>query len=250
MSPTNKLSDDDEPLLETQPPPNPPPSPWLPPTASILVSLTPAYESSDDDDAPYFTQPPALVNTVQTSTHPLSRKMFLDSVDPISNPTARDYTIPPSPPSIVIPDYVSSAIKHKLLNTWGCASPRPYQVKVIFHLMYRKVDTVYLIWKTGEGKSLVLQAMASMLKDVTISVVPLLGLGSDQQEKCNLSSKAVESYHLDEFQGSHAQLLMRHLRLYTWKEKTTIILFVSPQQMQKNSIWYAVLLDLASHGCI
>jgi hypothetical protein len=38
---------------------------------------------------------------------------------------------------------------------------------------------MYLIRKTGEGKSLVLQGMVSMLKGMTISLVLLLGLGSD-----------------------------------------------------------------------
>ena len=95
-----------------------------------------------------------------------------------------------------------------------------------------------------------LQGMALMLKGVTISLVPLLGLGSDQQEKCSKSSGAVEAYHLDKFRGSHAKLLIHHLCLYTCEEKTTIILFVSPQQMQRNSNWYAVLRDLASRGCI
>jgi superfamily II DNA helicase RecQ len=180
--------------------------------------------------------------------------VFLDSVlaDAEVNLTSHtpDYTIAPPPPSIVIPDYVSSAIKKELLTTWGCATPRPYQVEAIFHLVYRKVDMVYLIRKTGEGKSLVLQAMASMLKGVTISLVPLLGLGSDQQQKCNLSSGAVEAYHLDEFRGSHAKLLMAHLRQYTRAEKTTIILFVSPQQLKQFSTWYSLLLELASRGCI
>ena len=58
---------------------------------------------------------------------------------------------------------------------------------------------VYLVRKTGKGKSLVLQGMVLMLKGVTISLVPLLGLGSDQQEKCSKSSGAVEAYNLDEF---------------------------------------------------
>ncbi len=87
-----------------------------------------------------------------------------------------------------------------------------------------------------------------MLKGVTISLVPLSGLGSDQKEKCDATSGAVESYHLDKFCGSHANLLMSHLRKYTHDEKSTIILFVSPQQIEKNSMWYAVLHDLASRG--
>jgi hypothetical protein len=79
---------------------------------------------------------------------------------------------------------------------------------------------MYLIRKTGEGKSLVMQGMASMLKGITVSVVPLLGLGSDQADKCNVDSVAVEAYHIDEFRGSHADLLRMHLQKYTREEKT------------------------------
>ena len=275
MSSARESSDDDEARLETQPPPNP----WFP-TATVIVSTTPTDDLSDDNDddnddngnddgdddsdddddnPPYLTQPPSVVNTAQTvATTSPQRPVFLNSVLLANAPELGinyrtplpDYTVAPLPPSIVIPDYVSLAIKKELLATWGCVTPRPYQVEAIFHLVYRKVDMVYLIRKTGEGKSLVLQGMASMLKGVTISLVPLLGLGSDQQEKCSKSSDAVEAYHLDEFRGSHAKLLIRHLRLYTREEKTTIILFVSPQQMQRNSNWYAVLRDLATRGCI
>jgi superfamily II DNA helicase RecQ len=152
----------------------------------------------------------------------------------------------------VIPDYISAAIKTELLLTWQCKTPRPYQIEAIFHLVYSKVDMMYLIRKTGEGKSLVLQAMASVLKDVTISMVPLLGLGSDQAEKCRNANntKMVESYHLDEFRNKNASELRDRLNEYTREEKSTIMLFVSPQQLAKHSYWYKVLLSLAERGCV
>jgi superfamily II DNA helicase RecQ len=56
---------------------------------------------------------------------------------------------------------------------------------------------MYLIRKTGDGKSLVMQGMASMLKGITITMVPLLGLGSDQESKCTVeNSITVEAYHM------------------------------------------------------
>jgi superfamily II DNA helicase RecQ len=70
---------------------------------------------------------------------------------------------------------------------------------------------MYLIRKTGEGKSLVMHGMALMLKGITVSVVPLLSLGSVQEDKCNVDSIGVESYNLNEFWGSHADLL--HARI-------------------------------------
>jgi hypothetical protein len=74
-----------------------------------------------------------------------------------------------------------------------------------------------------------------MLQGITICVVPLLGLGSDQQEKCNVALIAVESYYLDKFFGSHAKLLMCHLRFYTREGKTSILLFFSPQLKRKGT---------------
>ena len=106
---------------------------------------------------------------------------------------------PPAAPLITIPDYVSSAIAKELLVTWGCASSRSYQIEAIFHLVFRQTDMMYLIRKTGEGKLLVMQGMALMLKGITVMVVPLLGLGLDHEDKCNIDSIRVESYHLNEF---------------------------------------------------
>jgi superfamily II DNA helicase RecQ len=113
------------------------------------------------------------------------------------------------------------------------------------------MDMMYLIRKTGEGKSLVLQGMASMLKGVTVVMVPLLGLGADQEEKCNgANASSVESYHLDEYRQSNASELRGHLDDYSREEKTAIILFVGPQQLSQHSFWCPVLMSLALRGCI
>ncbi len=110
---------------------------------------------------------------------------------------------------------------------------------------------MYLIRKTGEGKSLVLQGMASMLKGLTVVMVPLLGLGADQEEKCNnANDDSVEAYHLDEYRHSNASALRSHLNDYSRKEKSSIILFVSPQRISHNLFWYPVLMSLARRGCI
>jgi superfamily II DNA helicase RecQ len=213
------------------------------------------FAEGGDDDEPFLTQPPSLHNSVRNAE---SRVPFLDSVrrviDNESDFNLRndvEYTNPPAPPSIVIPDYVSSAIRNELRLTWGCASPRSYQIDAIFHLVYRNTDMIYLIRKTGEGKSLVMQGMSSMIKGITIVMVPLLGLGSDMESKCTTTANAnVEAYHLDEYRFHHASILCNHLNNYSRKEKTSIILLVSPQQLTKKSYWYRVLLSLASRGCV
>jgi hypothetical protein len=209
---------------------------------------------SSDDDEPFLTQPPSLRNSIRNAeTTPFldSVRRVIDNESEFNYRNQVEYTSPPAPPSIVIPDYVASAIRKELQVTWGCASPRSYQIEAIFHLVYRNTDMMYLIRKTGEGKSLVLQGMASMLKGITITMVPLLGLGSDLESKCTVEdSITIESYHLDEYRNDHAIILRAHLNNYTRKEKTSIILFVSPQALDKRSTWYPVLSSLASRGCI
>ncbi len=229
-------------------------------TAPLAADGASFVDGDDDDDDPLLTQPPSVLNIVRSPSSLADEQppSFLDSVrrviDNETEFTRRSTTeyVPPSPPSIVIPDYISAAIKTELLLTWQCKTPRPYQIEAIFHLVYSKMDMMYLIRKTGEGKSLVLNGMSSILKGVTISMVPLLGLGSDQAQKCRNANttKTVEAYHLDEFCHKNASELRKQLNLFTRDEKITILLFVSPQQLSKHSYWYKVLLSLAERGCV
>ena len=62
-------------------------------------------------------------------------------------------------------------------------SPRPFRVFAIYYMVFLCSQVVYLIHKTGEGKSLVIITTAAMLRGVTIVMVPLIGLGSDQVNK-------------------------------------------------------------------
>lgn len=225
---------------------------------------TPNHSSLDadalqlsDDDEPLLTQPPSLLNTVRSPSPVDTHQSFLDSIrrtidnENEFNLKNTQYTTPPIPSPIIIPDFVYSAILQELKVTWGCNRPRAYQIEALFHLAYTKLDMMYLIRKTGEGKSLVMQAMASIFKGVTVSMVPLLGLGSDQDDKCNgIKAVGVESYHLDEYRNNNATELRQHLDELTRDDRTTIILFISPQQLSRNSYWRGVLMSLARRGCI
>jgi hypothetical protein len=91
-------------------------------------------DDDDDDDEqdndPLLTQPQSLLNTVRSPSSLADEQppSFLDSVRRvIDNETeftrcsTTEY-VPPSPPSIVIPNYVSAAIKTELMLTWKCAT--------------------------------------------------------------------------------------------------------------------------------
>ncbi len=86
--------------------------------ASSDVDNDDPFAEDGDDDEPFLTQPPSLHNSVRNAE---SRVPFLDSVRrTIDNEldfnlrNDVEYTNPPTPPSIVIPDYVSSAIRNEL----------------------------------------------------------------------------------------------------------------------------------------
>ncbi|KAL3765558.1 hypothetical protein ACHAWU_003099 [Discostella pseudostelligera] len=174
-------------------------------------------DDDDDDDAPLLTQPPTLFNTERPICDP-ARTAFYNNSRVCSFCNMQR-----------INDYVG-------LRRTSAIS---------------EIDMMYLIRKTGEGKSLVMQGMASMYKGVTVTMVPLLGLGSDQDDKCSdTEALGVESYHLDEYRNNNALQLRAYLDAYKRENKTTIILFVSPQQLSRHSYWQPVIMSLAARGCI
>eukprot|EP00984_Skeletonema_dohrnii_P002679 scaffold926_cov75-Skeletonema_dohrnii-CCMP3373.AAC.2 len=97
---------------------------------------------------------------------------------------------------------ISSANKiAAMLAQHGVSKPRPFQLDAIFQLCIRRISMLYLIRKTGEGKSLVLKGMATIKRGITVCLVPLVGLGSDQVCKTTCAKCGVEAYHVDEWKG-------------------------------------------------
>jgi hypothetical protein len=64
---------------------------------------------------------------------------------------------------------------------------------------------MYLIAKTGLGKLAVPLTVGSMQNNVTLTMVPLVGLGSDQVSKSTNKANMIKSYHLDEHRVSTAE---------------------------------------------
>ena len=102
-----------------------------------------------------------------------------------------------------VPQYIHHVIASMLRNVW------------IFHLVYREVPLTYLIRKCGEGKSLVLLGMATLLRGITLSMVLLIGLGSDQVSKSRQPNNHVEAWHFDKFKGSDFTLLCLQMQQYS-----------------------------------
>jgi hypothetical protein len=166
--------------------------------------------SDEEEPSQPLTQPPDILAPPTLSPLPSPPN---DTVLPSDH--SLDY-IPPSdadfPP---IPQKQYNAILLMLSSVWKIENLREYQIKAIFYLVFIRVRMLYLIRKTGEGKSLVLLGTATMLRGVTICLVPLLGLGSSQASKSRSVKHRVEGYHVDEYRDQDFDLLSRRMRLYS-----------------------------------
>jgi superfamily II DNA helicase RecQ len=208
----------------------------------LLVGSPPSANGScfeDDDPSQLLTQPPDVLGP--SLLHMPSPSTPVDDADYIP-PNDSDY--PPVPPDIY------NAILLMLSSVWNIENPREYQVKAIFYMVFLRVRMLYLIRKTGEGKSLVLLGMATMLRGVTVCLVPLLGLGSSQASKSRSKEHRVEGYHVDEYRDQDFDLLSRQMRLYSRTERSSIIVYISPQNLKQGSRCCRLLNDMAAAGYI
>ena len=93
---------------------------------------------------------------------------------------------PPPPSSKPKP---SELIKQMLKDEWDIESPRDFQITAIENIVFDKKD-MFIIQGTSRGKSIVPLGALTMLRGVVLTLVPLLGLGTDQVAKAaNLPSR-------------------------------------------------------------
>ena len=132
-----------------------------------------------------------------------------------------------------VPDLHKRIIQEALDVDWDIDSPRDFQVVAINQGNFNDDTVMYLISKTGSGKSAVPLTIASLRHGITIILVPLLGLGSDQVKKASRVEKGIHSYHVNEHRGRDGTLLREWLINMTNDEckSTTTILFMSPQSL-------------------
>ena len=143
-------------------------------------------------------------------------------------------------------------IRLVLWDEWGIHSPHEWQIHAIHDIAFSNDTSTFLIAKTGSGKSAVPLTVGSLLTGVTLTMVPLVGLGSDQVNKCSNDSNFIEGYHLDEHRGVDAQRLTKRLLSLTPTEAeyTSIFLYASPQSLQVGTQWYHTLMSLAANDLI
>jgi superfamily II DNA helicase RecQ len=111
---------------------------------------------------------------------------------------------------------------------------------------------LYIIAKTGSGKSAIPLTVGTLLTGVVITLVPLVGLGSNQVSKSCNAANYVKAYHVNEHHRKDAEKLRYRLDAMTVREAdyVTIFLYMLPQSLQKDSPWYDVIHRIASKNFI
>ena len=166
-----------------------------------------------------------------------------------------DATIEGFPP--VVPEH-QSIIRECLKEVFRIDNPKAWQVMLIHSLVFDKLSNerrVMCIRKTGDGKSLPMQCAAVMRKHVTIVIVPLLSIGSEQSSgvfsstnpKANIYAEHLDSIR-DEEDIAQITLFLENLSLDNIHTQT-IILYLSPNTIS-NSVWSPVLAKLIQRGLV
>ncbi len=69
-----------------------------------------------------------------------------------------------------------SWIRKCMLDDWEIVHPHEFQIRAIHRIAFCDNQLIYIVAKTGSGKSAIPLTAGSLLTGVTLSMVPLVGL--------------------------------------------------------------------------
>ena len=152
-----------------------------------------------------------------------------------------------------IPERRKNAIIGAIQQVFGIDCPRDFQLEAINHCAGNNDTFLNVIRRTADGKSLIPLTVSLIRNGISIVLVPLHGLGSNQVKKANIPEYGVEAHYVDEHKYADADALQRRLLKMTKAElqENTVILFISPNSLGHDSAWYKdVLTKLSKRGAI
>ena len=148
-------------------------------------------------------------------------------------------------------------MRDELRDVWGLATANSWQVDAIWLLSRAAhASRLLLVRKTGDGKSAVVFGAASLLRGVSLVVVPLLGLGVDLCARVNgpaARARHVVAFHLDELARPAQRKLARCLRQIAAAGDAagaTLLLICSPQALGPEKRWRPLVESLAAGGVL
>ena len=158
------------------------------------------------------------------------QKIDSDQIDILSETDVHALTINTIvPPSILSSNVLSIRtmpamerkwIEEAIAEVFGIMTPRPFQIEAIRHGLFVKGCMLHIIRKTAEGKYLIPLTITAFCCGITIVLVPLIGLGSDQVNSVNVPDHNIESYHLNEQKESDGTQLGRYLLSISKRKQT------------------------------
>ena len=117
-------------------------------------------------------------------------------------------------------------IRNAMQDVWDLADPRDFQVDAGKRLAFFPNTLLYIISKTGSEKSAIPLTTGTLTSGVIITLVPLIGLGSDQVAKSRNANHYIEAYHLDEQNNESARELSKRLNTMHQTEANHCTIFL------------------------
>ena len=229
--------------------------------AAVFPKSTAGEPSSDDDTSDaslsqqLLTQDPTAIAAPSTALPLATTTSHADDLSGCSGSIASAIHAPEClTPINNIPERIVTNMRDAILDVYGITEPRDFQLEAIHHLAYHDDGSLVLIRRTADGKSLVPLTTSILRGGVTLVLVPLHGLGSDQVEKATVSDHNVEAYYIDEHKAASAKILERRLQTYSVdcdeRDHSSIIVFASPNALKKGSRWLRMFDDIGQKDLI
>jgi hypothetical protein len=118
-------------------------------------------------------------------------------------------------------------IQQVMKDDWGIQFPHKFQICAIHHVAFHGNQILYILAKTGSEKLAIPLTIRSLQAKVTFSMVPLVGLGSNQVKNSRNTSNLIKAYHLDENRDlDGCALWSRFLALHSIEADCDAIFFV------------------------
>ena len=134
-------------------------------------------------------------------------------------------------------------------RVYGVPSLRPRQVEAAAKIMFDSEcrGRLLVVDRTGSGKSLILQTVATCVGGITLVIVPLLSLTANQLSRLELAGQnhgSVKAVHLDETPDALVRsVVIPKMKGMRGDGSDTLVLFCSPQYLVDHHVFRAALLD-------
>jgi hypothetical protein len=115
-----------------------------------------------------------------------------------------------------------------LLDDWGILYLHKFQIRAIPDIAFHCDQITYLFAKTGTGKSAVPLTVGSLQTGMTVTMVPLIGLGSNQVINGSNEDNLIKAYHLDQHRGDEGKVLRDRLLLLSDDKANHVSIFFYP----------------------